>query len=194
MSVSPDPIPQQSDAFARARDAVPAGPDAGVGDHAGAGGDAAPDTAAGGAAAVTADPGAGVAADDAGPAGRSGGPDRRVRFRYSGAVLAAALVTVVAAVPLATAARWLLPVLLVPGAVAVWAWRAGTVADAHGITVTALLGRRRIAWDDIAAIGPQGSRTTAARLNSGQLLTLPAVRPTDVPQLAAAARPARPPA
>lgn len=117
-----------------------------------------------------------------------------VRFRYSGAVLAAALVGLIAAVPLATAAPWLLPILLVPAVVAVWAWRAGTVADTGGITVTALLGRRRVAWDDVAAIGPRGSRTTVAQLTSGQLLTLPAVRPADIPRLLAAAGPDRRPA
>ncbi|WP_373291219.1 PH domain-containing protein [Pilimelia anulata] len=143
--------------------------------------------------ATPADPAAtpaGPADDPAGADDTAAGPPaggaRPARFRRNGTVFAAALIAVVAVVPLATASRWLFPLLLVPLAVAGWAWRSGTAADERGLTVTALLGRRRIGWDAVAAVGPDGSGGAAARLDSGTLVPLPAVREADLPRLLAA--------
>ena len=49
-----------------------------------------------------------------------------VRFRYNQAILVAAIVAFIGALPLATARWWLLWVLLIPLALGAWAWRAGT--------------------------------------------------------------------
>ncbi|MBQ1015766.1 PH domain-containing protein, partial [Micromonospora sp. M51] len=70
-----------------------------------------------------------------------------VRFRYNQAILVAAIIAFVGALPLANARAYLLPVLLVPLAVAVWAWRAGTDADARELRLRALVGQRRIGWE-----------------------------------------------
>ncbi|MGW5673384.1 PH domain-containing protein, partial [Micromonospora sp. NPDC003776] len=69
-----------------------------------------------------------------------------VRFRHNQAILVAAIVAFIGALPLATARWWLLWVLLIPLAVAVWAWRAGTDADPGELRLRALLGQRRIPW------------------------------------------------
>ncbi|TDB77309.1 PH domain-containing protein [Micromonospora sp. KC723] len=106
-----------------------------------------------------------------------------VRFRYHQALLAAAIVAVVGALPLATAAWYLLPVLLVPLAVAVWAYRAGTDADAGELRLRALAGERRIRWDRIVELAADPRGRAVARLDDGQEIVLPAVRRTDLPRL-----------
>jgi hypothetical protein len=106
----------------------------------------------------------------------------RVSFRQHSGLAIAGLVAFFGAVPFASSRWYLVPVLLVPLAVAVWAWRSGTDADADGLTVRALLGRRRLPWDRVEAFVPQGRRVTAV-LNGGTTLRLPAVTPSDVPSL-----------
>ena len=63
-----------------------------------------------------------------------------IAFRRSTAISVAALVMTVALLSVATWAPYLLFALLVPLAVAVWAWRSGTDAAPDGLTVIALLG------------------------------------------------------
>ncbi|GGK19493.1 hypothetical protein GCM10010124_10110 [Pilimelia terevasa] len=128
-----------------------------------------------------------AAAQDTPAAQDAAAPRAVVRFRRSGAAFAAAVIAVIAAAPLTTASRWLFPLLLVPVAVAVWAWRSGTVADGRGLTVTALAGRRFLPWETVAAVGPDEHRGAIARLDSGHLVRLPAVGAEDVPRLLAAA-------
>ncbi|TDB69602.1 MULTISPECIES: PH domain-containing protein [unclassified Micromonospora] len=106
-----------------------------------------------------------------------------IRFRHHQAILAAAIVAVVGALPLATAAWYLVPVLLVPLAVVVWAWRAGTDADAGELRVRALVGERRIRWDQIVELAADPRGRAVARLDDGQQIALPAVRGTDLPRL-----------
>ncbi|WP_341719448.1 PH domain-containing protein [Micromonospora sp. FIMYZ51] len=110
-----------------------------------------------------------------------------VRFRHHQASLVAAIVATIGAVPLASARAYLLPVLLVPLAVAAWAWRAGTDADADGLRLRALVGQRRIGWEQIAELGADPRGRAVAQLTDGQRLVLPAVRREDLPRLAAAA-------
>ncbi|MEU8253525.1 PH domain-containing protein [Micromonospora inaquosa] len=109
-----------------------------------------------------------------------------VRFRYNQAILVAAIIAFVGALPLANARAYLLPVLLVPLAVAVWAWRAGTDADARGLRLRALVGQRRIDWDQVLELSTDQRGRAVARLDDGQQVTLPAVRGADLPQLVAA--------
>ena len=111
---------------------------------------------------------------------------RPATFRYPAAIAIAALVAAIAAVPLAASQPYLAPILLVPLAVAGWAWRAGTDADAAGVRVRALLGQRRVPWSRISGLVPAGRRRVAATLTDGSHLVLPAVTPADLPRLVAA--------
>ncbi|MBM0234510.1 PH domain-containing protein [Micromonospora sp. STR1_7] len=109
-----------------------------------------------------------------------------VRFRYNQAILVAAVIAFIGALPLANARGYLLPVLLVPLGVAVWAWRAGTDADARGLRLRALAGQRRIDWDQVAELTTDPRGRAVARLDDGQQVTLPAVRGVDLPRLVSA--------
>jgi len=68
----------------------------------------------------------------------------RVKFRYNAGIAIAGLVAFFGAIPVATVRWYLTPILLVPLAVLIWGWRAGTDADANGLSVRALLGSRRL--------------------------------------------------
>lgn len=106
-----------------------------------------------------------------------------VRFRPHGAIAIAALVALIGAVPLASAAWYLTPVLLVPLTIALWAVRAGTDADRDGVRVRALLGQRQIAWAQISELGADQRGRALARLTDGQVVPLTAVRGKDLPSL-----------
>ncbi|GGM22585.1 hypothetical protein GCM10011608_04210 [Micromonospora sonchi] len=110
-----------------------------------------------------------------------------VRFRHHQAALVAAIVATIGALPLANARAYLLPVLLVPLAVAVWAWRAGTDADPRGLRLRALVGQRRVGWEQVAELAADPRGRAVALLTDGQRLVLPAVRRQDLPRLVAAA-------
>jgi hypothetical protein len=105
-----------------------------------------------------------------------------VRFRHHGAVPLAALLAFVGAIPVAAFAWYLTPLLLVPLAVMVWGWRSGTEAGPDGLVLSALLGRRRLGWDQVVALTCSGRRVHA-HLTSGRAIGLPAVRPADLPRL-----------
>ncbi|MFD2768143.1 PH domain-containing protein [Micromonospora eburnea] len=109
-----------------------------------------------------------------------------IRFRHNQAILVAAIVTFVGALPLATASLWFFWVLLIPLAVLIWAWRAGTDADSREVRVRALLGQRRIPWDRVAELAGDARGRGIARLDDGELLVLPAVRADDLPRLVSA--------
>ena len=119
----------------------------------------------------------------------------RARFRYNISISLAGILTFIGAIPVATvgfghgdipAYAYPLPViLLIPLAVAIWGWRAGTDADSHGLRVRALVGSRRIAWTDVAALLPQGRRVFV-RTTDGRTFRLAAVTRDDLPKLVAA--------
>ncbi|NJP33808.1 PH domain-containing protein [Micromonospora thermarum] len=109
-----------------------------------------------------------------------------VRFRHNQAIAAAALIAFIGALPLANAGWYFLPVLLVPLAVGVWAWRAGTDADSRGLRLRALTGERRIAWDQVVELASDPRGRAVARLDDGREVPLPAVRGKDLPRLVAA--------
>ncbi|PZF87698.1 PH domain-containing protein [Micromonospora deserti] len=109
-----------------------------------------------------------------------------VRFRYNQAILVAAVIAFFGALPLAAARWYLLPVLLVPLAVGVWAWRAGTDADPRELRLRALAGQRRIGWERVVELATDPRGRAVARLDDGQQVLLPAVRGTDLPRLVAA--------
>ncbi|MFY1668977.1 PH domain-containing protein [Plantactinospora sp. WMMB334] len=109
-----------------------------------------------------------------------------LRFRHNQAIWVAAVLAFLGALPLATSRWFLLPLLLVPVAVGVWAWRAGTDADPAGVRVRALLGQRRIAWSEIVELASDPRGQAVVRLRDGRTTTLPAVRAADLPDLVAA--------
>jgi hypothetical protein len=108
-----------------------------------------------------------------------------VKFRHNIGIAIAGLVAFFGSVPVATFRWYLTPILLVPLAVVVWGWRAGTDADADGVSVRALFGARRVPWSRITGLVPDGRRVLAV-LDGGGSVRLPAVAPADLPKLVAA--------
>jgi hypothetical protein len=126
-----------------------------------------------------------------------------LRFRHSGALLAAAVMGVVCALPVVfgpdlytqrspdgpagSTVRWfLMPILLIPIVLAVWAWRTGTDADRDGVRVRALLGQRQIRWPQISELAADPRGRAVALLTDGRTVALPAVNRADLPRLVAA--------
>jgi hypothetical protein len=109
-----------------------------------------------------------------------------VHFRHSQAIWVAAIIAFLGALPIATARWFLAPVLLIPIAVGVWAWRAGTDADANEVRLRALVGQRRIPWSKIVELASDRRGRAIALLDDGRTTALPAVRATDLPRLVAA--------
>ncbi|OLE23494.1 MAG: hypothetical protein AUG44_22110 [Actinobacteria bacterium 13_1_20CM_3_71_11] len=109
----------------------------------------------------------------------------RVRFRHHSGLAIAGLVAFFGAIPVATYRWYLAPILLIPAAVAIWGWRAGTDADENGLTIRALLGQRRLPWSRIEGFAPAGRRVHAV-LPGGATIRLVAVTPNDLPKLVAA--------
>jgi len=109
-----------------------------------------------------------------------------VRFRHQPALAVAALVAAIGAIPLASAAWYLIPVPLIPLAIAVWAWRSGTDADSDGVRVRALLGQRRFAWSEVAELVTLPRGRVVATLQGGHQVPLTAVTKADLPRLVAA--------
>jgi hypothetical protein len=122
----------------------------------------------------------------------------RVRFRYNASIAIAGFVAFLGAIPLATAGLsspgadqpWyaypLLLVFLIPIAVTVWGWRAGTDANAEGLAVRRFgLGSEPIAWSEIVGIVPQQRRVYAI-LSDDRAVPLPGVGRGDIPRLIAA--------
>jgi Bacterial PH domain len=116
---------------------------------------------------------------------RVGKAEPTLRFRRHSAITVAAIIALISGVSLGTWAPYLLPLLVIPLLVAVWAWRSGTDVDKGGVTVRAALGSRRIPWSDITGIMLDPDGRPAARLSSGRFVTLTAVSPDDLPRLVA---------
>ncbi|MEO3745473.1 PH domain-containing protein [Plantactinospora sp. B5E13] len=109
-----------------------------------------------------------------------------LRFRHNQAIWVAAAIGFLGAVPLASSRWYLTPVLLIPLAIGLWAWRAGTDADPTGVRIRALVGQRTIPWSDIVELGADPRGQAVVRLTDGRTTALPAVRSTDLPDLVAA--------
>jgi hypothetical protein len=109
--------------------------------------------------------------------------NKPLRFRHNSAVTVAAVLAVIGGVSLAKWAVYLLPLLLIPLAVAVWGWRSGTDVDADGVTIRAALGQRRVPWSEIAEFTPDGRGRVTARLISGRTLRLTAVPASALPRV-----------
>lgn len=111
-----------------------------------------------------------------------------MRFRYGAAPRAAAVIWLLASSALATARWWLLPVMLVPLVAVAAVFRRGTDFDDEGVRVRALLGSRRLRWEEIADLrvagpGALGQRRVVLVSVPGRALALPAVKPSDLARL-----------
>lgn len=104
-------------------------------------------------------------------------------FRQGGAERAAAVVWFLACLALGTARWWLLPVLLLPLLAVVATFRRGTDFDDEGVTVRAVLTKRRVLWSEVAELRPDGARRVLLVRNDGRAIALPGVRPADLPRL-----------
>ncbi len=109
-----------------------------------------------------------------------------VKFRYNAALTVAAVIAAIGAVPLAATRWYLVPLLVVPVVVAVWAWRAGTDAGPDGLRVRALFGSRLVPWSRVETLVVDERRRVHAQTGSGGAIRLPAVAPADLPRLVAA--------
>ncbi|ROP32401.1 PH (Pleckstrin Homology) domain-containing protein [Couchioplanes caeruleus] len=98
-----------------------------------------------------------------------------LRVRKSGAVFFAAVIAFVGTVSLLSAGWQLAPVLLIPLAVAVWAWRAGTDVDAEELRVRALIGSTKVSWSRVAELAPDRRGRVTALLTDGMTVPLTGV-------------------
>ncbi|GIF10551.1 PH domain-containing protein [Actinoplanes teichomyceticus] len=110
-----------------------------------------------------------------------------VRVRKSGAALVAAGIAFVGAVPLAGASWALAPLLLIPLAVLIWAWRAGTDVYADELRVRALVGGSRVPWDRVSELAPDQRGRVSALLDNGNVIRLTGVTRDNLPLVLAAA-------
>ena len=109
-----------------------------------------------------------------------------LRFRQPGAIIVAAGLATVGALPLAGQSWWLAPVVLVPLLVTLWAWRSGTDVGRDAVRVRALAGSRLIPWGEIQSLVPDAKGKVSALLADGNLLRLPGVYARDLPTIVAA--------
>jgi hypothetical protein len=112
--------------------------------------------------------------------------DLVVRFRLNAALAVAAFVATLGSIPLASQRWFLVPILLVPASVAVWAWRAGTDVDTEGLRVRALFGSRFVPWTGVASLRIGDRERVYAETLGGGELRLTGVTAADVPRVVAA--------
>jgi hypothetical protein len=109
-----------------------------------------------------------------------------LRVRKTGALLVAAVIAFVGAVPLA-GARWeLSPVLLIPVAVFAWAWRAGTDVYPDELRVKALFGSTPVPWSRITELAPDPKGQVSALLDNDKVIKLTGVTQGNLPRVLAA--------
>ncbi|MCA0146472.1 PH domain-containing protein [Blastococcus sp. LR1] len=107
------------------------------------------------------------------------------RLRMNRTALVPVALLALCVVPLAFAAPWLPVLLLIPVGVAAWVLRTGVDIDDEGLTLQALLGRRRVPWTDVAGIRVARRGDLWLVTTAGTELKLPVMRARDLPQLAA---------
>jgi hypothetical protein len=102
--------------------------------------------------------------------------------------MVAAVIAFVGTVPLAGASWGLAPVLLIPVALFVWAWRAGTDVYADELRVRALAGSTRIPWARITELAPDQRGHISALLDNGNVIRLTGVTQGNLPRVLAAGK------
>ena len=113
-------------------------------------------------------------------------PKPALRIRKPGALVVAALIAFVSAVPLAGANWALTPILLIPLGVGVWAWRAGTDVFPDRLRVRALFGTTEIPWSRVAEMAPDERGRVSALLDNGNVIRLTGVTTAVLPAVLAA--------
>jgi hypothetical protein len=113
-----------------------------------------------------------------------------VTLRPERTTLAAVLVLMLGALPLALSSAYLAVVLLVPLAALVWVLRARVVADATSLEVCNGLGVQRLRWDDVAGFQVPERGPVKLLRHSGGPLRLTAVNRRELPRLLAVSQPA----
>lgn len=110
-----------------------------------------------------------------------------LRVRKSGAVLVAALIGLVGAVPFAGQSWALAPVFLIPLAVLAWAWRSGTDVHPDELRVRALFGGTRVPFSRITELAPDERGRVSALLDNGNVIRLTGVTRDNLPLVLRAA-------
>ncbi len=95
------------------------------------------------------------------------------------------LVLAVCTLPVATAAWWGAPLLLLPVLVAVWVLRVGVDVGPAGITPRTLLAGATVPWEDVAGLRVGEDQELWLVRTTGTEVRLPVVRARDLPRLAA---------
>ena len=113
------------------------------------------------------------------------GTGARAVFRLPAAAVLLPVLVVLCVTPLATAGGAWAALFALPLVVLAYILYTRTVADPQGVTVHTLLGRRTMAWADMAGLEFHGSRWAVAVGLDGRRLRLPMVRPRDLPRLTA---------
>jgi len=104
-----------------------------------------------------------------------------LRVRKTGALLVAAVIAFVGAVPLAGVGWEWAFVLLIPIAFFAWAWRAGTDVFADELRVKALFGRTVVPWARVAELAPDPKGQVSALLDNGNVIRLTGVTSNNLP-------------
>ncbi|MCO7219093.1 PH domain-containing protein [Klenkia sp. PcliD-1-E] len=94
------------------------------------------------------------------------------------------VVLLICTLPVATAAWWGVPVLLVPALVTAWVLRVGLDIGPDGITPRSLLAGRTVPWSEVAGIRVDDDRSLWLVRTTGTEVRLPVVRARDLPRLA----------
>jgi hypothetical protein len=110
-----------------------------------------------------------------------------LRVRKTGALLVFGVIAFVGTVPLAGASNKLAWVLVIPAAVIVWAWRAGTDVRADDLRVKALVGSTRVPWSSIVELAPDERGRISALLDNGNAIKLTGVTRDNLPRVLAVA-------
>ena len=106
------------------------------------------------------------------------------RLRLSRVALVPVVFLAVCVLPFAAASPPAALVLLLPLLAAAWVLRVGVDVDDGGITTRGLLGRRRMAWDDLTGIRVDRSARLWLVTRDGAEVRLPVLRARDLPRLA----------
>lgn len=109
-----------------------------------------------------------------------------LRVRKSGAVLVAALIALVGTAPVAGYSWALSPLFLIPLAVLIWAWRAGTDVYPGELRVRALFGGTRVPFARITELAPDERGRVSALLDNGTVIRLTGVTRENLPRVLAA--------
>jgi Bacterial PH domain len=106
-------------------------------------------------------------------------------LRMSRTALLPVALLFVCVVPFAAASPWSLLILVIPLAAAAWVLRVGVDVDDAGITARSIVGRRTVAWRELAGIRV-GARSRLWLVTTGRTeVALPVLRARDLPRLAA---------